>query len=42
MGHHSLLGIRGTLIANVVTIPRAHDGFLSVMVIKFPILSCRT
>jgi predicted kinase len=25
---------------DVVTIARAHDGFLSAIVIKFPILSC--
>jgi hypothetical protein len=26
---------------DVVAIARAHDGFLSVIVIQFPILSCR-
>jgi hypothetical protein len=34
--------IRETVIDYFVTIPRAHDGFLSVVVIGSPILSCRT
>jgi hypothetical protein len=34
--------VRETVIDDVVTILRGHEGFLFVIVIKFPILSCRT
>jgi hypothetical protein len=34
--------VREAVIVEFVSIPRSHDGFLSVIVIKFPIPSCRT